>query len=69
MRRRGMTEVDILNFALNFEYIEGEYYTRGFLGRGLEPADVSDPIGVGNAGFVLGGSAVPSKTEAVAGVP
>ncbi len=65
---QAVTDIDILNFALNLEYLEGEYYIRGFLGRGLDPADVGDPNGVGNAGFVLGGSAVPFKTEAVAGV-
>ncbi len=65
---QAVTDVDILNFALNLEYLEGEYYTRGFLGRGLDPADVGDPNGVGQAGFVLGGSAVPFKTAEVAGV-
>ncbi len=65
---QAVTDNDILNFALNLEYLEGEYYIRGFLGRGLDPADVGDPNGVGNAGFVLGGSAVPFKTAAVAGV-
>ncbi len=65
---QSVTDADILNFALNLEYLEGEYYIRGFLGRGLDPQDVRDPNGVGNAGFVLGGSAVPFKTAAVAGV-
>ncbi len=65
---QAVTDADILNFALNLEYLEGEYYTRGFLGRGLDPSDVSDPNGVGNAGFVLGGKAVPFKTAEVAGV-
>lgn len=65
---QGVTDADILNFALNLEYLEGEYYIRGFLGRGLDPADVGDPNGVGNAGFVLGGTAVPFQTAVVAGV-
>ena len=64
---QGVTDADILNFALNLEYLEGEYYIRGFLGRGLDPADVGDPNGVGNAGFVLGGTAVPFQTAVVAG--
>ncbi len=63
-----MNDAAILNFALNLEYLEGQYYTRGFLGVGLLPSDVGDPNGVGNAGFVLGGSAVPFKTAEVAGV-
>lgn len=65
---QALTDNDILNFALNLEYLEGEYYTRGFLGTGLLPSDISDPNAVGNAGFTLGGSAVPFKTAEVAGV-
>ena len=65
---QAVTDNDILNFALNLEYLEGEYYIRGLLGRGLDASDVNDPNGVGQAGFVLGGSAVPFRTEAVAGV-
>ncbi len=63
---QGITDADILNFALNLEYVEAQYYIRAFLGRGLDPSDTSDPNGVGNAGFVLGGSAVPFKTAAIA---
>lgn len=63
---QGVTDTDILNFALNLEYVEAQYYIRAFLGRGLDPADTNDPNGVGNAGFVLGGSAVPFKTASIA---
>ncbi len=63
---QSITDTDILNFALNLEYVEAEYYIRAFLGRGLDPSDVNDPNGVGSAGFVLGGSAVPFQTEAIA---
>ncbi len=61
---QAITDVDILNFALNLEYVEAQYYIRAFLGRGLDAADTT---GVGGApGFVLGGSAVPFKTESIA---
>ena len=63
---QGITDFDILNFALNLEYVEAQYYIRAFLGRGLDPSDTNDPNGVGNAGFVLGGAAVPFKTESIA---
>ena len=63
---QGITDADILNFALNLEYVEAQYYIRAFLGRGLDPSDISDPNGVGNAGFVLGGSAVPFQTPSIA---
>jgi len=63
---QGITDFDILNFALNLEYVEAQYYIKAFLGRGLDPSDTSDPNGVGNAGFVLGGSAVPFQTESIA---
>lgn len=50
------TDTQILNFALNLEYLEGEYYQRAAFGTGLDP---SLTTGVGLAGEVLGGSQVP----------
>lgn len=55
-------DFNILNFALNLEYLEAEYYLRGAFGRGL---DDSDTTGTGNRGAVIGGRQVPFATEAI----
>jgi hypothetical protein len=58
-----ITDGDILNFALNLEYLEAEFYLRAFTGYGLW---YQDTIGTGDAhGPVTGGSAVPFKTPAI----
>ena len=59
---QALTDNDILNFALNTEYVEGEYYLRGFLGQGLAATDLT---GTGTQGTVLGGAKVPFQTQAV----
>ena len=58
-----LTDPEILNFALNLEYLEAEFYLRAFLGTGLQSSDVT---GVGTQGSVTGGSAVPFQSEAIA---
>ncbi len=56
------TEIDIalLNFALNLEYLEAEYYLRGVFGRGLSDADIT---GQETLGPVIGGRPVPFATD------
>jgi hypothetical protein len=51
-----ITDIDILNFALNLEYVEAEFYLRAISGQGLSASDIN---GVGVTGGVNGGSAVP----------
>jgi hypothetical protein len=47
---------EILNFALNLEYLEAEFYLQAAFGYGLSPNDIH---GVGNTGAVSGGHQVP----------
>ena len=52
-------DLDILNFALNLEYLEAEFYLRGLSGTGLPASDIG-----ANPGAVTGGTAVPFTTTA-----
>ncbi|MBH0237858.1 ferritin-like domain-containing protein [Methylobrevis albus] len=58
----GINDADILNFALNLEYLEAEFYLRAVKGSGLADADTT---GVGTLGPVAGGRRVPFTTPLV----
>ena len=56
-----LTDFDILNFALNLEYLEAEFYLRAAFGTGLAAADIGT-----QPGPVTGGSKVAFVTPAFA---
>jgi len=57
-----ITDGAILNFALNLEYLEAEFYNIAVFGTGLKNSLTG---GKGKHGRVIGGSAVPFKTAAI----
>ena len=58
----GNNDAAVLNFALNLEYLEAEFYLRAAMGTGLAAADT---YGLGVQGGVTGGRAVSFDTPAV----
>jgi hypothetical protein len=58
----GIDDPTILNFALNLEYLEAEFYLNAAFGKGLSNADVD---GKGKTGGVTGGSKVKFDTKLI----
>ncbi|MDX1932423.1 MAG: ferritin-like domain-containing protein [Capsulimonadales bacterium] len=61
-------DIDILNFALNLEYLDSEYYTYATTGQGIEAFGVGI-TGQGTAGPTVGGGRISfgdARLEAIA---
>jgi hypothetical protein len=59
----GVSDFDVLNFALNLEYLEAQFYSWAVFGKGL---DAGLTTGVGTTGTVTGGALVPFQDTLVA---
>ena len=60
----GVSDIDVLNFALNLEYLEAQFYSFAAFGTGLS-ATLTTGVG-GNPGAVTGGAQVPFSDPLVA---
>lgn len=62
----GPSDAAILNFALNLEYLEAEFYLRAYYGEGLKDGEVD---GKGKLGGVRGGHKVRFRDRLVSSTP
>jgi hypothetical protein len=62
----GYTDTDILNYALNLEYLEAQFYLYAATGHGLAASDTSAPTGY--TGSFTEGTVTLGDAAAVAGV-
>jgi hypothetical protein len=62
-KAQALSDLDIANFALNFEYLGAEFYLRASVGQGLTDAEVS---GTGTLGPVAGGRQITFATRYLA---
>lgn len=60
------TEVDVLNFALNLEYLEAEFYTYGEYGYGIEQAGIAVNGTANGSNPTTGGSTTGGRKVTIA---